>query len=215
VPLPDTDGSLRELAYALDVLKADGIGLMTSYGDKWPGDPAYAPFLEEVNRRKAIVYIHPTGPNCCRDLIPHVPYVMTELPHDTTRAVTSLLFSGSFARFRDIRFIFSHAGGTLPMVAARIARQGSAIKELAQKVPNGVDYELKRLHYEVAGSVNRPAMSGLMNLVPTSQILVGSDYPWGRVGVNADGMANLGLSTADLRAISRDNALALFPRLKS
>jgi predicted TIM-barrel fold metal-dependent hydrolase len=215
VPLPDTDGSLREIGYALDVLKADGIGLMTSYGDKWPGDAAYTPVFEELNRRKAVVYIHPTGPNCCRDLVPHVPYVMTELPHDTTRAVTSLLFSGSFARFRDIRFIFSHAGGTLPMLAGRIARQGSAVKELAEKVPNGVEYELKRLYYEIAGSANRPAMSALMSLVPTSQIIFGSDYPWGRTGANVGGLINLGLSAADLQAIERENAIALFPRLKT
>ncbi len=96
VPLPDIEGSLREIAYALDVLQADGIGLMTSYGDKWPGDPVYAPVFAELNRRKAVVYIHPTGPDCCRDLISFVPYVFTELPHDTTRAVTSLLFSGAF-----------------------------------------------------------------------------------------------------------------------
>ena len=215
MPLPDKEGSLHEIAYALDGLKADGIGLMTSYGDKWPGDISYAPVFEELNRRKAVVYIHPTGPNCCRDLIPHVPYVMTELPHDTTRAVTSLLFSGSFARFRDIRFIFSHAGGTLPMVAGRIARQSNAIEELAEKVPNGVDYELKRFYYEIAGSANRPAMSALMNLVPLSQIIFGRDYPWGRIAANVSGLNNLGLSAADVRAIGRDNALTLFPRLRS
>jgi predicted TIM-barrel fold metal-dependent hydrolase len=215
VPLPDTEGSLREIAYALDVLKADGIGLMTSYGDKWPGDPAYTPVLEELNRRKTVVYVHPTGPDCCRDLISDVPFVFTELPHDTTRAVTSLLFSGSFARFRDIRFIFSHAGGTLPMVAGRIARQSSAMKTLAEKLPNGVEYELKRLHYEIAGSANRPAMSALMNLVPTSQIVFGSDYPWGSVSANTGGLTNLGLSAADLQAIGRENAIVLFPRLRS
>ena len=215
VPLPDTEGSLREIAYALDVLKADGIGLMTSYGDKWTGDISYAPVFEELNRRKAVVYVHPTGPNCCRDLIPQVPYVMTELPHDTTRAVTSLLFSGTFARFRDIRFIFSHAGGTLPMVAGRIARQSSAIKELAEKVPHGVEYELKKLYYEIAGSANRPAMSALMNLVPTPQILFGSDYPWGRTSANAAGLTSVGLSSADVRAIERENAITLFPRLRT
>jgi 6-methylsalicylate decarboxylase len=214
VPLPDTEGSLQEIAYALDVLKADGIGLMTSYGDKWPGDPAYAPVLEELNRRNAVVFVHPTAPDCCRDLIPYVPYVFTELPHDTTRAVTSLLFSGSFARFRNIRFIFSHAGGTLPMVAGRIARQSSAMKELADKLPNGVEYELQRLYYEIAGSANRPAMAALMNLVPVSQVLLGSDYPWGRTGVTAAAVGNLGLSAADLQAIGRDNATALFPRLR-
>ena len=215
VPLPDTEGSLREITYSLDVLKAYGIGLLTSYGDKWLGDAAYAPVFEELNRRKAVVYVHPNGPDCCRELMPHVPYVMTELPHDTTRAVTSLLFSGSFTRFRDIRFIFSHAGGTLPVLAGRIARQGSAIKELAEKVPNGVEYELRRLYYEIAGSANRPAMSALMSLVPTSQIIFGSDYPWGRTGANAGGLTNLGLSATDLRAIERENAIALFPRLRT
>jgi predicted TIM-barrel fold metal-dependent hydrolase len=215
VPLPDTEGSLAEVAYAFDVLKADGIGLMTSYGDKWPGDPAYAPVFEELNRRKAVVYIHPTGPDCCRELIPRVPYVMTELPHDTTRAVTSLLFSGSFGRFRHIRFIFSHAGGTLPMVASRIARQASAVKELAEKVPQGVEYELRRLHYEIAGSANRPAMSALMSLVPVSQIMFGSDYPWGRISANVGGLTGLGLSAAELLGIERENAIALFPRLRA
>jgi predicted TIM-barrel fold metal-dependent hydrolase len=215
VPLPDTEGSLQEIAYALDVLKADGIGLMTSYGNKWPGDPAYAPVFDELNRRKAVVYVHPTGPDCCRDLIPYVPYVFTELPHDTTRAVTSLLFSGSFSRLRDIRFIFSHAGGTLPMVVGRISRQSAQMRQLAEKVPNGVEYELKRLQYEIAGSANRPAMAALMSLVPISQILFGSDYPWGQIAATVDGMGNLGLSAADLQAIGWDNARALLPRLKT
>ncbi len=214
VPLPDIEGSLREAAYALDVLKADGIGLMTSYGDKWPGDPTYAPVFEELNRRKAVVYFHPTGPNCCRDLIPNVPYVFTELPHDTTRAVTSLLFSGSLGRFRDIRFIFSHAGGTLPMVVGRISRQSAQMKELADRLPNGVEYELKRLYYEIAGSANPPAMAALMKLVPTSQILFGSDYPWGSIAVTAGGLSSLALSASDLDAIGRDNALTLLPRFK-
>src|SRR6516164_10840829 len=215
IPLPDTEGSLREIAYALDELKADGIGLMTSYGDRWPGDPAYAPIFEELNRRKATVYIHPTAPNCCRELIPFVPYVFTELPHDTTRAITSLLFSGSLSRFPDVRFIFSHAGGTLPMVAGRISRQSAQMKDLAAKVPNGVEYELRRLYYEIAGSANRPAIAALTNLVPMSQILFGSDYPWGQIGVTADAITRLGLSEEDIQAIGRGNAIALMPRWKT
>lgn len=215
VPLPDREGSLREISYALDELKADGIGLMTSYGDRWPGDPAYAPVFEELNRRNATVYVHPTGPNCCRELIPFVPYVFTELPHDTTRAISSLLFSGSLAKFPDVRFIFSHAGGTMPMVAGRISRQSAQRKDLAAKVPRGVEYELRRLYYEVAGSANRPAIAALTNLVPMSQILFGSDYPWGHIGVTADAITRLGLSDEDLEAIGRGNAIALMPRWKT
>ncbi len=101
------------------------------------------------------------------------------------------------------------------MVAGRIARQSSAVTELAEKVPNGVEYELKKLYYEIAGSANRPAMSALMNLVPTSQIIFGSDYPWGSTSANAAGLTNLGFSAADLRAIGRENATALFPRLRA
>ena len=211
IPLPDTEGSLREIAYALDVLKAEGICLLSSYGDKWLGDPAYAPVFDELNRRRAIVYVHPTAPDCCRDLMSYIPQPLTEFPHDTTRTVTSLLYTGSFGRLRDIRFIFSHAGGTVPMLAGRIAQLGKR-KDLAAKVPNGVDYELKRLYYEIANSANRPAMAALMNLVPTSQIMFGSDNPFVPLSVTAEGLTRLGLSAAEIQAIGRDNAVRLMPR---
>jgi predicted TIM-barrel fold metal-dependent hydrolase len=215
VPLPDTEGSLQEITYALDVLRADGIVLLTSYGDKWPGDPAYAAVFEELDRRKAVVFFHPTGPNCCRNLIPRIPVVITEFPHDTTRAITSLLFSGSLMRFRETRFIFAQAGGTLPMLADRIAKYSAQVKELADQVPNGVEYELKRLHYDIASSANPAAMAALMKVVPVSQILFGSDCPFVPAGVTADGMTHLGLSATDLQAIGHDNAIALLRSAKT
>jgi predicted TIM-barrel fold metal-dependent hydrolase len=213
LPLPDTEGTLREITYALDTLKADGIGLMTNYGDKWPGDPAFAPVFEELNRRKTVVYFHPSAPNCCKNLVPHVPTAFTEFPNDTTRAVTSLLYSGSLARFQDIPFIFSHAGGTIPMLAGRIAELGR-LNGLADKLPNSVEYELKRLYYEIANSANRSAMAALTNLVSTSQILFGSDYPYVPIGMTATGMSNIGLSAAEQQVIGRDNAIRLLPLLK-
>jgi predicted TIM-barrel fold metal-dependent hydrolase len=213
VPLPDTEGTLREIAYALDTLKADGIGLMTSYGDKWLGDIAYARVFDELNRRKAVLYIHPTAADCCRDLMPDVPAPLIEFPHDTTRAITSLLYSGTFARCRDIRFIFSHAGGTIPMLAGRIAQLGTLFGN-DKKIPNGVEHELKWIYYEIANSANRSAMSALMNLVPASQILFGSDSPFVPTAVTAGGLTDLGLSADDLQAIRRGNAVRLFPRLK-
>ena len=214
VPLPDPEGSLREIEYALDVLKADGVGLLTSYGDKWPGDPAYAPVFEELNRRKAVVFFHPAAPACCRNLIPDIAPPVLELLFDTTRAITSLLWSGSLARFPDIRFIFTHAGGAMPVLASRVEGYVRRHKELSQRVPHGVPYELKKLYYDVANSVNPSSMAALMNLVPTSQILFGSDYPFVEMGGMAQGLDNFGLSAADRQAINRDNATRLLPRLK-
>jgi 6-methylsalicylate decarboxylase len=213
IPLPDTEGSLREIEYALDVLKADGIGLLTSYGDKWLGDPAYQGVLEELNRRKAVVFVHPTTPNCCRTLMPGIATLMAEVPQDTTRTIISLLFSGTLTRLKDIRFIFCHAGGTVPLMAARMTQYGP--KDLAEKLPRGVDYQLKRLYYDIAVSGYRPAIAALTGLIPANQILFGSDFPYRPLGETADTMPQLGLSEADLNAIGRDNALALLPRLKA
>jgi 6-methylsalicylate decarboxylase len=213
IPLPDTEGSLREIEYALDVLKADGIGVLSSYGDKWLGDAAYQPVFEELNRRKAVVFVHPTAPNCCRTLMPGISTIMAEVPQDTTRTVISLLFSGTLTRFRDIRFVFCHAGGSVPVVAARMTQYGP--KDIQEKLPHGVDYELKRLYYDIAVSGHRPAVAALTSLVPTSQILFGSDFPYRALGETSDSLAQLGLSAADLQAIGRNNALALLPRLKA
>ena len=213
IPLPDTEGSLREIEYAFSVLKADGIGLLTSYGDKWLGNAAYQPVFEELNRRKAVVFVHPTAPLCCRTLLPDVAPVVAEIPQDTTRAVTNLLFTGTFARFKDIHFIFTHAGGNVPMVLGRMHQY--APKNIAEKAPNGIDYELKRLYYDIAGTAYRPAIAALISLVPITHILFGSDYPMIPLAETAEGMMQVGFSAADRQLIGHDNALALLPRLKT
>jgi 6-methylsalicylate decarboxylase len=213
LPLPDRDGSLRELEYALDTLKADGIGLLTSYEDKWLGDPLFMPVLEELNRRKAVVYVHPNAADCCRTLMPSVSPNMVEYPQDTTRAITNLLFTGALNRLRDVRFIFSHGGGTLPMLAGRIAQLATP-RDL-EKIPNGVEAELKRLYYEIANTAHRPAIAALKEVAPTSQILFGTDFPFVPIRSTADGMTRVGLSAAEQRAIAFENALTLLPRAKA
>jgi predicted TIM-barrel fold metal-dependent hydrolase len=214
LPLPDIEGSLKEVEYAFDVLRANGIGLLTSYGDKWLGDAAFAPVLDEINRRKGIIYVHPAAPGCCTSLMSYVPPFLTEFTQDTNRAILSLMYSGSLGRLRDTRFIFSHAGGTIPMLAGRITQLGN-LPFLVEKVPNGVEYELKRLYYEIANSANRPAIAALTNLVPMSQIMFGSDYPLVPIPATAGGLDKLDLSAADLQALRRDNAVALMPRLRT
>jgi predicted TIM-barrel fold metal-dependent hydrolase len=211
IPLPDNEGSLREIEYSLGTLKADGIGLMTSYGNRWLGDAAYRPVFEELNRRRAVVFVHPTTPSCCRTLLPDVAPVVAEIPQDTTRAVTNLLFTGTFARFRDIRFIFTHARGYVPMVLGRM--QQYAPKNMAETAPKGIEYELRRLYYDIAGTAYRPAIAALTSFIPATQILFGSDNPYVPLAETAGGMLQVGFSAADLQLIGRDNALALLLRL--
>ena len=216
LPLPDVDASLAEIAYALDTLKADGIGLLTSYGDRYPGDAAFQPVFDELNRRRAVVYFHPTNAPCSQCL-PEIPAATLDFPFDTTRAVVSLLYSGAFARCRDIRFIFSHAGGTVPFLAERIARLG-ARPGFREMVPNGVLPELERLYYDTALSANWLAFRSLLELVTPDKILFGSDYPFApeaTMTATVRGLIELGLDSDMLQGIERDNALALFPGVRA
>ena len=130
----DIDATLKEIEYAFDTLHADGVNLQTNYGDKWLGNPAYKPVLEELNRRKAVIYVHPLVASCCdaRLSVGAFPAVI-EVPHDTTRTVVSLLLSGTLARLRDIRWLFSHGGGTIPFLAGRI----EAFYDQKARGPNG------------------------------------------------------------------------------
>ena len=215
LPLPDVDGSLAEIASAFDVLRADGAYLQTSYDNKWPGDPDFAPVFDELNRRRAIVFVHPTEPGCCANLIPGIPSNVIEFVFDTTRAIVSFLVNGTFARCPDIRFLFCHSGGTMPVLAARIHGFFQSRSALARCAPNGVLNELKKLHCDIANATNSSSLAALLNLVPTSQILFGSDFPYRTVAPTANGWDSYPVSEEVRRAVNRENALRLFARFGS
>ena len=211
LPLPDVEGSLKEIEYVLDVLKADGIGLFTSYGDKWLGDPAFDPVMAELNRRKTVVYTHPTVANCCRNLLPDVSPAVIEYGTDTSRAIARLLFSGAATRFPDIRWIFSHAGGTMPFLIERFLFQAKTPKGV-EALPKGVMPELRKFYYDIAQSFDAPPMLALKKLVPLSQILFGTDFPFRTSEEHVKGLRASGVFNArELQAIERDNALRLLP----
>jgi predicted TIM-barrel fold metal-dependent hydrolase len=212
LPMPDVDGALAEIDHAYGTLNADGIQLMTSYGDKWLGDPAFEALYAELNRRQSVVFVHPLAPNCCMGLMDWVPAALVEYPHDTNRAIVSLMFSGTLAKYPDIRWIFSHGGGAIPMLAGRIVHSGSN-RRFLDRVPKGIDYELKKLHYETAIAAFKPSLSALFALVPMTQVLFGSDFPFSSPGLTVSGLASMGLAEADARAIGRGNAERLIPRL--
>jgi 6-methylsalicylate decarboxylase len=213
VPMPHVDDTLAEIAHALDTLKADGIQLMTSYGNRWPGHPDFEPVMAELDRRKALVFVHPLEPDCCRGLIDWVPPVLVEFTQDTNRCVFSLLFSGTLARYANIRFIFCHGGAGVPIFAGRAQVTGLG-RIYADRLPNGIDHELEKLHYDVALAANGPALAALFRYVPVSQVLLGSDYPFGTSGDAIRGLEEFGVKPGDLDAIYRGNAQRLVPRLK-
>ncbi len=212
LPLPEVDASLQEISFALDVLKAEGIGLLTSYADKWLGDPAFTPVMDELNRRKAVVYVHPTAPDCCRNLLPGVPDWVIEFPADTTRTITSLLFSGTVARCRDIRFIFAHVGGILPLVGEHLVRAAEVDSNLAAKAPLGVLTELRRFHYDTALRAHPTGLSSALQLVGVAQLLFGTDAPLRSSKAQVDGLRAHGFSEQDLRKIDYENARRLLAR---
>jgi predicted TIM-barrel fold metal-dependent hydrolase len=211
LPLPDVEGSLREIEYGLDVLKADGICLFTSYRDKWLGDPAFDPVMEELNRRKALVFTHPEAPLCCRGLIPGINEAVIEYGTDTTRAIARILFTGTAVRYPHIRWIFSHGGGTTPFLSERLVRAGK-LKHNTPHVPNGVMAELQRFYYDVAQIAHPMALAALTRMVPISHLLWGTDFPFRFGWEYVKGLAEFGFSESELRRIDRENALTLLPR---
>ena len=216
LPIPDIEGSLREIEYAFGTLKADGVGLFTSYGNKWLGDAAFAPIFDELNRRKAVVYTHPLEAACCLNPIQGVAAQTLEYPTDTTRALMNLIVSGTATRCPDLKFIFSHAGGTLVSIAARFL--GAAVNAENLALPaeaNSRMYHVRKFFYDTAGSANPVQLQALKSLVGTSQIVYGTDFPFVNAPATTNGVQRSGFSAEELRAINRDNAVAFLPRLKA
>ena len=209
LPLPDVDASLREIEYALDTLHATGVGVLTSYDNRWLGDPAFAPVLAELDRRRAVVFVHPTEPACCESLIPDIPGSVIEYATDTTRTLASLVFSGTAARCQHARFIFCHAGGTMPFLIERFTRLPEMQKSLAARVPKGVLHELRRFHYDVAQASHPMALRPLLELIPISQVLFATDFPFRTSIEHVEALFNFGFSAEHLRAVEHENARRL------
>ena len=205
LPLPDIEASIVELEYALDTLKLDGVVLLTNFGGIYIGDAHYDDLFYELNRRKTVVFVHPSVPPL--ETLPMIikPAVL-EFVFDTTRAIVNLIHRGATKRFPEINFIFSHGGGTVPFIAWRITFGN-------KKIIN----QLKRFYYDTAVSATPYTLNSLLSLVEPTQVLYGSDYPFlpeRVVKLMNEGLQNYDFDTKARKNIMQENALALFPRFK-
>jgi predicted TIM-barrel fold metal-dependent hydrolase len=213
LPLPEIEPTLKEIAYALDVLKADGFGITTSWGTKYLGDPMFTPVLEELNRRNAVVYSHPGEPACCLNLIPGLPPNPIEYGTDTTRMAMSLVVNKVPTRFPNIKFILSHAGGTTPFLIGRFDARGA--QNLDSPAPQGSTlWALRTFYYDTAAAFNPAAMYATKRVMGVDRILFGTDYPYGEGNSIVRGLTNSKIfDEAELDMIYRGNVMKLVPRL--
>lgn len=218
LPLPDVDAALEEIDYAMDSLGLDGVVLMTNFGGRYLGDPLFDEVFRELNRRKAVVFVHPTDPAGVKHIGLDVPYSLYEYTFDTTRTITNLIYSGTIERNPHVQFIFSHAGGTIPFLAWRISLGLFMITDAAKNAPQGFISYLKKIYYDTALSTTPYALRSLQELVESSQILFGSDYPFAPENLTAEQIKQLdsydGFDTEERTRIEQGNALRLFPRLR-
>ncbi len=213
LPMPDIDGTLAEVRYAFETLGACGVGLMSNYGRVWPGDPSFAPVFDELNRRKAIVYVHPILPEACEAMQPGIGESALEYLFDTARAIASLVYNGALRRWPDVRFIFPHAGGAMPPLAERVSRMADRDRRIDSKPVVGSLSEMKGLYFDVATSTNPVTLAALLRFVPPTQVMFGTDFPFmASIPYSLEPLRAHGLATPDLVAIESGAALRLFPR---
>lgn len=214
LPLPDVAASLAELERALEQLELDGVALPTHAEGRYLGDARLAPLLERLDERAATVFIHPTSPCCFEAFGLELPAPMIEFPFDTTRTALSLLYSGALTRHPRIDFILPHAGGTLPFLAPRIAAIGSTpvLGARAVALPDAIQ-AFARFFYDTALSVMPQQIAALRALVPISQVVYGTDYPFAnedRVRMAESFFAALPFTPEERAMVRHANAWRLF-----
>ena len=187
-PLPDVDGALEEIRYAFDVLGADGVVFESNFRGTYLGDSSLTPVYEELNKRGAVLFLHPTAPHCQCSVFttagehPHdiglgYPMPLIEFIFETTRTVTQMILSGTLARYPNLRLIVPHAGAALPVVASRLELMNAG-SPVSKDAPQDVRETLRSLHYDLAGAPVPEALSVLLQIADPQKLHYGSDYPF-------------------------------------
>jgi predicted TIM-barrel fold metal-dependent hydrolase len=218
IPIPDIEGALRELDYAYNVLKVDGIKLITNAKGLYLGEAALDPVFEVLNQHKALLYIHPTMPSSVpENVLTGYPAPMMEFLFDTARAVTNLVLNGAVERYPDIKIIVPHAGGVLPVLVPRIHGILKVVREPIDR-PD-VFRAFRNLYYDTAGPSIMQQLLPLLNITDDTHLVYGSDWPfsptseckqWQKILMDTDQLTGI-----QKRKIFHDNALELLPRFKT
>ncbi len=217
LPLPDVDGSLEQLAYAFDVLHLDGVSLMTNAGGSYLGDSRFDPIFAELQRRAAVVFVHPTA---SPDPIAHslsLPDALLDYPVDTSRAIAKLHYSNTFARTPDVKYVFSHAGGTVPFLASRfgIVDRMNVIPGADERGPFADT--VPRLYWDTASAFSDPVLHLLRSVTGLHNVVFGTDYPYPHDDISIAGLRGVERTTElddeERRAVLGDTASRLIPRL--
>ena len=213
LPLPNIDAALAEIEYALDTLKLEGIGLMSNVDGKYPGHVDFDPVFTELDKRSAVVFVHPTFPPRSKTEALPIPEPVMEFMFETTRVAGNMVFSGLLERCPNIRFILPHSGGTIPFLAHRMS-VFEGLPKFADKMPAGVKTYLRTLYFDTATSGDRIPLSALQGLVDGDHLLFGTDFPYMKNETVLTETSFLqdyvGFDRGDRSLMERENALSLF-----
>jgi predicted TIM-barrel fold metal-dependent hydrolase len=214
LPLPDVDGALRELEYAFDVLRADGVVLLSNYAGHYLGDAAFGPLWSELDRRAAVVFIHPAKPQI--PIIEDISGPIVDYPFDTTRTAVQLVLNGVVVRSSRVKIILSHAGGFVPYAAHRFAELAPAVRTNVPPAPELIE-GFRSFYFDTALSSGPASLLALQNFARPGHILYGSDFPYAPASVGASFTAKLDTFDfpRDVRAaINYGSARQIFARFR-
>ena len=210
LPMPHLDQSVGEMGRALDELGMAGVAMNTTVLGRALVEPEYEPIFAELNRRNAVLYLHPAGNGACSPLISnyHLTW-MVGAPVEDTISIMHLITHGIPARYPDIKIINSHLGGALPMLLQRADDQ---YRWEAPDTPELPSVAARRMWYDTVGHGHVPALRCAIDSFGADRLLLGTDFPYenGDIFVRAvDYIRDPQIDTAAARAILDQNASAL------
>src|SRR5882762_6225640 len=222
LPGQDADGAVAEIGYALDTLKLDGVSTSTSINDVYLGEPQFDPYFEELNRRGATLFVHPTFTKTSLALLIGLNPSVLEFMFDTTRMIANMVATGTKKRFSNIKIISTHGGGTIPYLVNRIQMLehafgvGPGRLELS---PEEVREGIASFYYDLTAATSEAQLGAILKLVPVSQLVMGLDFPLMPKSTFAPAIADIGrypaFNKVDLQSLSYGNAGRLYPTLKA